>query len=119
MVPGDGPAPPRRGDIWQTDFDPVVGHEQGGERPAVVISIDDINRGPSDLVVVLPFSTRDRGHPFHVAVPPAASGLAQPSFALCEMIRVVSRRRLRFVRGRMSDDAMAVLEDRLRIMLDL
>jgi mRNA interferase MazF len=117
MAPGDGL--PHRGDIWQVDFDPVVGHEQEGECPAVVVSADGINRGPSGLVVVIPFSTRDRGHAFHVAVPPAATGLPQSSFALCEMIRVVPRQRLRFYRGQVTDDAMAVVEDRLRIVLDL
>ena len=110
---------PRRGDVWQTDFDPVLGHQQGGNRPAVVVSIDGVNLGPSGLAVVVPCSSRDRGLPFNVPVPGGAGGLRRPSFALCEMVRIVSRERLRFYRGRLPDGSMASIEDRLRILLGL
>lgn len=110
---------PKRGDVWQTDVDPVLGHEQGGNRPAVVVSIDGVNLGPSELAIVVPFSSRERGLPFHVPVQGGVGGLRRQSFALCEMERVVSRERLRFYRGQPPDESMVLIEDRLRILLGL
>ena len=52
---------PARGEVWNVDLDPVRGREQAGRRPALVISVDLFNRGPSGLVVLLPITSRYRG----------------------------------------------------------
>jgi mRNA interferase MazF len=47
---------PARGEVWMVDFDPTKGHEQGGRRPALVVSVDVFNSGPAELVIVLPIT---------------------------------------------------------------
>ena len=54
-----------QGDIVYLDFDPQVGHEQKGCRPALVVSNDLFNR-VSSLTMVCPITHADKGHPFHI-----------------------------------------------------
>jgi mRNA interferase MazF len=54
-----------RGDIIWLDFDPRLGYEQGGRRPALVISKDAFNRR-SKVYMVCPITHRDKAHPFHI-----------------------------------------------------
>lgn len=56
---------PARGDIVWVNYDPVLGHEQGGQRPAVVLSPDSYNRR-SSLLIACPITTKIRGYPFEV-----------------------------------------------------
>lgn len=59
---------PKRGDVIRVNFDPVIGHEQGGERPALVLSADDYNRVVG-LAIVVPITMRGKGYPFEVQIP--------------------------------------------------
>ncbi|MFZ2447767.1 MAG: type II toxin-antitoxin system PemK/MazF family toxin [Syntrophobacteraceae bacterium] len=59
---------PRRGDVITIDLDPVKGHEQGGRRPALVLSADDYNRIVG-LALVVPITMKAKGYPFEVPVP--------------------------------------------------
>lgn len=59
---------PRRGDVIRVDFDPVTGHEQGGQRPALVLSADDYNRIVG-LAIVVPITLQAKGYPFEVPIP--------------------------------------------------
>ncbi|MDP9359682.1 MAG: type II toxin-antitoxin system PemK/MazF family toxin [Chloroflexota bacterium] len=108
-----------RGDVWVADFDPTRGREQRGRRPAVIISSNLHNSGPSQLVSVVPLTTRHRQVRSHVAVLPPEGGLAAHSFAMCEQLRVFAVERLLRRQGSISPDTMAQIEDRLRILLDL
>lgn len=119
MSIGNSRPRPRRGEVWQVAFDPVIGHEQGGERPAVVVSAEGINEGLSGLAIVLPVTRRDRGNPFDVPISPPEGGLPMPSFVLCESVRSLSTERFRFRRGSLSGGALDSIEDRLRIVLGL
>ena len=58
---------PDRGDVVWIDFNPTRGHEQGGRRPAVVLS-SKIYNGPSRLVLVCPISSRTKGYPYEVSI---------------------------------------------------
>jgi mRNA interferase MazF len=62
---------PDRGEIIWISFDPKAGHEQGGRRPAVVISPRSYNR-PSGLALLCPITNRVKGYPFEVALPAGA-----------------------------------------------
>ena len=110
---------PLRGDIWDVSFDPTVGHEQAGARPALIVSVDLFNEGPAELVVAIPLTRTQRKVRWHVAVFPPEGGLAGGSFIQCENVRSVSRRRLKRLRGRVSEETMAQVEDRLRILMGL
>jgi mRNA interferase MazF len=70
---------PQRGEIWLADLDPTFGHEQGGRRPVLVVSVDSFNTGLSGLAVVLPVTSRIRPLPLHVPVNPPEGGLRVPS----------------------------------------
>ena len=105
---------PSRGDVWLADLDPAFGHEQGGHRPVLVVSVDPFNAGPSGLAVVLPVTSRLRNIPLHVPVAPPEGGLRAPSVILCDAIRSIDRRRLIACWGAVSATTLTVVEDRLR-----
>jgi mRNA interferase MazF len=110
---------PARGDVWLVSLDPVRGHEQAGTRPALVVSVDRFNLGPAGLVVVLPITSRSKSVPLHVPVSPPEGGLTLPSFVKCEDVRSVSVDRLVRPLGSVTGSTMAMVEDRLRILLGL
>ncbi|MBI1913682.1 MAG: type II toxin-antitoxin system PemK/MazF family toxin [Planctomycetes bacterium] len=71
---------PQRGEVWLADLDPTFGHEQGGRRPVLVVSVDSFNAGLSGLVVVLPITSRIRPVPLHIPVdPPEGSASRSPN----------------------------------------
>ena len=111
---------PLRGEVWYADFDPVRGHEQGRQRPALVVSNDQFNTGPAGLVVVVPFTTVERDRmPLRVRVDPPDGGLKQTSWALCEAVRSISTQRLDNHLGNVSPRTLAAVVYRLRAVLDL
>ncbi|MBI4479300.1 MAG: type II toxin-antitoxin system PemK/MazF family toxin [Acidobacteria bacterium] len=108
-----------RGEVWDIKLDPVIGHEQAGGRPALVVSVDLFNEGPAELIVVAPITRTERKLRWHVRVSPPEGGLAAVSFIQCENLRSVSKHRLKRRRGRVSDAILDQVDDRLRILLDL
>ena len=110
---------PLRGEVWDLSLDPIVGREQAGFRPALILSVDLFNQGPAELIVVVPVTRTNRGVRWHVPVRPPEGGLAAESFVQCESVRSVSKSRLRRRRGRVSPATMDQVEDRVRILLGL
>jgi len=110
---------PLRGEVWDLSFDPVSRHEQGGTRPALILSEDIFNEGPADLIVVAPITRTARRVRWHVQVAPPEGGLVSESFIQCENVRSVSKQRLKRLRGRISGGTIQQVEDRLRILLGL
>ncbi len=109
----------RRGEVRFADLDPVIDHEQGGRRPALVILSDLLHAIPSRLVIVVPITSRDRGVRLHVAIYPPEGGLNRLSFAMPEQLRSVSRRRLMQHLGMVSPDTLDLVLARVRLFLDL
>jgi mRNA interferase MazF len=111
---------PERGEVWlERPPRDLVGHEQRGSRPVIVVSADAINEGPWPIVVVVPLTTRDRGMPLHVGLEPPDGGVRTRSVALVEQIHAADRTRLVERWGRLSQSSMREVEDRLRIVLQL
>lgn len=109
-----------RGEVWLVDLSPTRGHEQRGRRPALVVSADGFNHGRAGLVVVTPLTTARRGVPFHVRIDPPDGGVRETSYAMCEAIRSISVDRLvGDAWGVVSPRTVAMVEDRVRILLDL
>ncbi len=108
-----------RGDLCSVELSPVRGREQAGRRPALVVSVDEFNHGPADLVVVVPLTTKDKGIPFHVGIRPPEGGVDRPSYIKCEDVRSVSKERLVEQLGSVDAGTLAQVEDRLRILLGL
>lgn len=101
---------PLRGDVWLVSLDPVIGHEQGGQRPGLIVSNDRINRSPADLVSVAPISGTDRRIPLHLKVGPPEGGLTKPSVVMLDQIRTVSKARLGRYLGSLSPSVMAQVD---------
>ena len=78
--------------VWWADFDPQVGHEQAGLRPAVVAGTAFACKIPNDLVFLVPCTTTASTMPFR---PQLRSFAQRPTFALCDHLKSVSRQRLR------------------------
>jgi mRNA interferase MazF len=112
---------PNRGEIWLADFDPVRGHEQGRQRPALIISNNQFNNGPAGLVVVVPLTTRERARiPLRVQIDPPDGGLRERSWALCEAVRSISTDRLIDAPwGSVAARTLGTVEHRVRALLDL
>jgi mRNA interferase MazF len=77
----------------------VIGHEQGGARPALIVSGEQFNSLPHGLCVVAPITSRIRDIPTHVPIAPPDSGLKHPSVVMCDQPRTISLDRLKFCRG--------------------
>jgi len=70
---------PLQGEIWLFDPDPVKGNEIGKKvRPALVVSNNLMNRGPSGLIIVVPITSKDKRIPSHIRINPPQGG-----FKLC------------------------------------
>lgn len=109
----------KRGEVYLGDPDPVVGHEQGGRRPLLVISIDPMNRSPARLAITVPLTTTDRQNKLHVRVDPPEGGLKRVSFAMPEMVRSVSAIRLQRRLGRTSMDTVETVANRVGLLVGL
>lgn len=110
---------PRRGEVWLANLNPTLGREQRGRRPVLVVSVDLFNSGPADLIVVLPLTSTLRDIPLHVRIDEGDGGTTSESVVMCEAVRSVSKERLISKWGMLSRAAMAEVEDRLRVLLDL
>jgi mRNA interferase MazF len=108
---------PKRGDLWWVDLDPVVGREQAGRRPAVIVSSDDFLATGANRAAIVPVTTKYRDLPSWVAI--EAASLREPSWALPDQIRTVDFGRLKQRIGRVDDDALAEIDLVLRLVLDL
>jgi mRNA interferase MazF len=97
----------------------LQGHEQQGTRPVLIVSANEINRGPSQLSIVVPFTTRDRGVDLHIPVDPPEGGLSEHSVLLPEQIHAADQDRLVHRLGEVSEQTLREVEDRLRIVLSL
>lgn len=110
---------PRRGELWWVDLGTPMGHEQGGKRPALILSVNPFNRGTADLVVVLPLTTRARHIRSHIPVTSPEGGLSEPSFIKCEDIRSISRARLTERIGQVAPATLRSVETIIRYLLGL
>lgn len=111
----------KRGEVWNANLDPVIGREQAGFRPVLVVSVDQFNAGPSGLVSVLPITSKPRVYfiPSRVEVRPPEGGLRVTSYVICEQVRTVSSQRLKQRLGVLSGNTMSLVEDNLRSLLGL
>ncbi|MEH2199160.1 type II toxin-antitoxin system PemK/MazF family toxin [Nostoc sp.] len=109
-----------RGDVVLCDLNPVVGTEQAGIRPVLVVQIDRAN-AISPHTIIAPFTSKIRRAilPSHVFVPTGIGGLSQDSVVLCEQIRVVDKSRILRVIGHLDDNYLDNLAIALCTILGL
>lgn len=104
----------KRGEVYRANLDPVLGSEQGGIRPVLIVQ-NDLGNQSSPTVIVVPFTTRRKRlrQPTHVQIEPPEGGLTAPSQALCEQVRTLEKSRLTHYLGRLSEDSLARVEQAL------
>jgi mRNA interferase MazF len=101
-------------------LDPAEGSEQGGTRPVLVVSNDVLNEALPVLTVAAVTSRKaDRVYPTEVLMQPPDGGLRAPSKVLLYQLRTVSKDRVGSKLGAASAGAMALIEEALRLALDL
>ena len=109
----------RRGALFYADLDPVVGSEQGGTRPILILQNDVGNYFSPTVVAAAITSRRDKTNlPTHVLLDDVP-GIAPTSLLLLEQIRTVDRRRLRGYIGQISKEKMREVDNALSISLGI
>ncbi len=111
---------PERGEVWLTvPSRDLVGHEQQGVRPVVIVSTNAVNVAAFPMYTVVPLTTTDRGIPLHVRIVPPDGGVREPCVAMVEHIHGADRQRFRTCWGQLNSSTMDEISDRLRILLQL
>lgn len=110
----------KRGDIFYADLSPVVGSEQGGIRPVIIIQNNIGNRySPTVIVAAITSQINKAKLPTHVEISSEEYGLNRDSVVLLEQIRTIDKKRLKEKIGHMTDGDMKKVDKSLLISLGL
>lgn len=110
----------KRGDVFYADLSPVVGSEQGGIRPVLVIQNDIGNKySPTIIVAAITSQINKAKLPTHVEISALEYGLPKDSVVLLEQVRTIDKKRLKEKIGRFNDEMMAKVDECLKISLGL
>lgn len=107
-----------RGDIYYADLSPVVGCEQGGIRPVLIIQNNLGNRHSPTVIVAAITSQHKKELPTHVPIA-GVKGISKRSMVLLEQIRTLDRRRLRDYVGSIDSRSLAQIDEALKISVGL
>ncbi len=109
---------PHWAEVWDVDFGNPAGHEQGRQRPAVVVSADWFNDTRAELHIVVPISGTLRGNiGTHYRIDAPSGGLDVDSEAMCEHLRSVSAERFVRKRGVLDRAQMDELTKRVKLLI--
>ena len=110
----------RRGDIYYADLSPVVGSEQGGVRPVLIVQNDTGNRhSPTVIAAAITSQMGKAKLPTHIGLSAQSSGLPKDSIVLLEQIRTLDKRRLKECICHLTDEAMGRVDQCLLISIGL
>ena len=110
----------RRGDIFYADLSPVVGSEQGGLRPVLIIQNDVGNRySPTVIAAAITSRMGKTKLPTHIDVYADRVGLSKDSVILLEQIRTLDKRRLREKMGHLDEEVMAEVNNAIAVSFGL
>ena len=110
----------KRGDIFYADLSPVVGSEQGGVRPVIILQNDVGNKySPTVIVAAITSQINKAKLPTHVEISSEAYGLNKDSVVLLEQIRTLDKRRLKEKIGHMTDVDMEKVDGALLVSVGL
>ena len=108
----------KRGDIYMADLSPVVGSEQGGVRPVLIIQNDVGNKyAPTVIVTAITSQLTKAKMPTHVELPSHQSNLPKDSVALLEQVRTLDKRRMKNKITTLSEEKMKEVNRALLISL--
>lgn len=110
----------KRGDIYYADLSPVVGSEQGGIRPVLIVQNDIGNKySPTVIAAAITSQINKAKLPTHIEIAASEYGLAKDSVILLEQIRTIDKKRLREKVGRLDDELMEKVNEALSISFGL
>lgn len=110
----------KRGDIYYADLSPVVGSEQGGVRPVLIVQNDIGNRySPTVIAAAITSQTDKNKLPTHIELDCKSCGLSRDSIVLLEQIRTIDKKRLKEKMGRLDDGSMGQINHALSISFGL
>lgn len=110
----------KRGDIFYADLSPVVGSEQGGVRPVLVVQNDVGNKfSPTVIIAAVTSQINKAKLPTHIEIAADDYGLAKDSVILTEQIRTIDKKRLRERIGRLDDEVMDKVSRALSVSFGL
>ena len=109
-----------RGDIYYADLSPVVGSEQGGIRPVLIVQNDVGNRfSPTVIAAAITSQKGKTDLPTHIRLQAVGSGLAKDSIVLLEQIRTLDKQRLRERMGQLDEVSMNRVDRALQVSFGL
>ncbi len=110
----------KRGDLFFANLNPVVGSEQGGLRPVLILQNDIGNTySPTTIVAAITSKIKRAKLPTHVEIKKDYSRLDRDSVILCEQLRTVDKRRLNEKIGELNEEIMVKVDVALKISLGL
>jgi len=110
----------KRGDIYYADLSPVVGSEQGGLRPVLIVQNDVGNKySPTVIAAAITSQVNKAKLPTHIEVFAEQYGLAKDSVVLLEQVRTIDKQRLKERMGRLDDTVMRRVDEALTISFGL
>ena len=110
----------KRGDIYYADLSPVVGSEQGGIRPVLIIQNDLGNKYSPTVIAAAITSQREKAKiPTNISVVSGDSGLAKDSIVLLEQVRTIDKKRLKERMGSLDDNSMSMVDKALSVSFGL
>ena len=110
----------KRGDIYYADLRPVVGSEQGGIRPVLIVQNDVGNRhSPTVIAAAITSQTGKARLPTHIPLSAAKCGLEKDSVVLLEQIRTIDKQRLKERMGKLDDRLMTKVDSALAVSVGL
>ncbi len=110
----------KRGDIYYADLSPVVGSEQGGVRPVLIVQNDVGNKySPTVIAAAITSQKFKTQLPTHISVQADECGLAKDSIVLLEQVRTLDKKRLRERMGSLDDMEMSKVNQALSVSFGL
>ena len=110
----------KRGDIFYADLSPVIGSEQGGIRPVLVVQNDVGNKySPTVIAAAITSKINKAKLPTHIEIDAKEYGLSRDSVILLEQVRTIDKQRLREKIGRLDDLQMEKVNDAITISFGL
>lgn len=109
----------KRGEIWLIDFNPTIGREQAGIRPALILSVNEFNNSMASKVIALPLTSKNKGIPLDIELLPPDGGINKESYIKCEDLRSLSKNRLIEKWGEISELKLMEVENIVKLLLGL
>ena len=110
----------KRGDIYYADLSPVVGSEQGGVRPVLIVQNDVGNRYSPTVIAAAITSRRSKTNlPTHIPIEANGCGLSKDSVVLLEQVRTLDKRRLKEKMGSVDENDMTAIDNAISISFGL